>query len=104
MSPATAASRWNIGTASRHIRRCRVLNTGVQTLAELAKAKSHNRHARKNKIGYALRMSADMPLGPKAADQGPAARLLRNRDFISLWAGQSVSLDRKSTRLNSSHL
>jgi MFS family permease len=37
-------------------------------------------------------MSADMPLGPKAADQGPAARLLRNRDFISLWAGQSVSL------------
>jgi MFS family permease len=29
---------------------------------------------------------------PKAADQKPTARLLRNRDFISLWAGQSVSL------------
>jgi len=33
-----------------------------------------------------------MARGAKAADQGPAARLLRNRNFLSLWAGQSVSL------------
>ena len=46
----------------------------------------------KKERGYALRMNADMARGPKAADQGPAAHLLRNRNFLSLWAGQSVSL------------
>ena len=37
-------------------------------------------------------MSADTAGEPAAAQLEPAIRLLRNRDFISLWAGQSVSL------------
>jgi MFS family permease len=37
-------------------------------------------------------MSAEIARGSAAADRGPAVRLLRNRNFLTLWAGQSVSL------------